>query len=45
MIENGNWADNYVLVLENLFFEPIETGIIIDDFGNISEAPEPDIVS
>jgi hypothetical protein len=35
LMENGTWAENSVLVLENVFFEPNETKMFIDEFGNI----------
>ena len=33
MMENQIWTENSALVLENLFFEPFEAGIIVDENG------------
>jgi len=32
-MENQIWTENSALVLENLFFEPYESEIIIDETG------------
>lgn len=37
-VENQIWPDNSAVVLENLFFEPLETGILIDEEGNVVPA-------
>jgi hypothetical protein len=33
MMENQVWTENSALVLENLFFEPCETSLIVDETG------------